>query len=68
MMPIVFCLTVEPAGFYAGHDVSLSGRPLGRRPYDGSDSTEVFAEVADALAGLLREKLGWPVPDEDEDL
>jgi hypothetical protein len=58
--PLTLQLEVESLGPYGGFDVFLSGIPLGRRKYDGSDGDDVAEEVARELAGLLRERLGWP--------
>jgi hypothetical protein len=53
---------------YGGHDVFLNGERIGHRPYDGSNADEVCDETARALAGMLRERLGWApeAPKEDE--
>lgn len=52
---------------YCGHDVYLGDYKIGYRAYDGSWSNEVVDEVAEALAEILREKLGWPEDKPEED-
>jgi hypothetical protein len=58
ILPVALVVMAD-GGDYGGHDVYLSGKLIGFRPYDGSDSAEVAAEVVQSLADLLAERLGW---------
>lgn len=55
-------------GDYRPHEVRLNGQLIGYRPWDGSDSRDVIAEVVSGLAGLLGERFGWPQTEDLEDL
>ncbi len=57
---VTLAITVQPLGPYGGHDVYLQDALIARRPFDGSNSSQVVHEVSTALAGLLRERLAWP--------
>ena len=66
-----FVIQVEPASWgtnYDGHNVLINGKQAFHRPYDGSYSDAVEAEVAEALGELLREKLGLKkeAPEEED--
>ena len=68
-LPTALIITVENvwSDDYGGCNVYLSGQLIGHRPYDGSDTAEVAAQVVRALSGLLRERLGWkPEAPDDE--
>jgi hypothetical protein len=45
---------------YDGTEVYLNGCKIGYRAWDGKSREEISEEVSQALAELLREKLGWP--------
>lgn len=60
-----FYITTEDVGRRL--EVRLNGSLLGYHsvPYKPWQATE---EAVEALAGLLRERLGWPQTEEDDDL
>lgn len=58
--PTALIVTVDRDYGYDPDEVRLNGHLIGYHPYDGSSEEEVAETVAGALAGLLREKLGWP--------
>lgn len=55
-------VTVAEVG--QGHDVFIDGTLIGVRPYDGTTEVEdIRKEVRQALAGSLRGRLGWELPE-----
>lgn len=58
---------LAPGGYYQGYNVFLNGQPLWFRPYDGSDTEEVVAEVTEALCEVLRAHTGRGLPKDDDD-
>lgn len=64
--PVALVVEVTGRG-YAPLRVTLNGRLIGFRPYDGKDHEEVEEEVLDALSGLLRERLGYSETQEEDD-
>jgi len=61
---VTLTVTVEPC-FYGldgrprGHDVWIGGAYVGYRSHDSSTVEEVSTQVAEEVAKLLRERLGW---------
>lgn len=59
--PMVTAVTIsaESESEYSGHFVYLGNALIGFRPYNGATNEKVVAEMTEALALMLRERLGW---------
>lgn len=63
----ILTVTAKPRHAYEGYDMYLGGAgepgdahvKIGHKPYDGSCAEKAEQEVVSALAGMLRERLGW---------
>lgn len=76
MRVTIITVLAKPRGAYEGYDMYLGsvGDPgdvgeslIGHKPYDGSSQEQAESEVIQALAGMLRERLGWRDLTEDEE-
>lgn len=61
-------ITVKSAGEYNGYNVLVGGQQAYYRPYDGKDWDGVMDEACEGLAELLREKLGFPENEPEDEV